>query len=337
MSTSVRSDGQQAPKCCFKCSGASDCRPILGAFRNRDFGHVQCLNCGISFDSNLNELLEEDLTNERISSIGNREDYMRLFVETWTIADQDTDEIYPNFDWEDNQQVRTGVARRIVDAIRVHFPQQERLRILDVGCGNGFTTVELAKEFGKDALLGIDPSPSVGELARVHGIGAVQGTLDTVSLPDASFDVVVIVGNIMLHRDPRFSLAESYRILRPGGLLIADYKNVKCLIRRIAGVGARLSPRRLGRNSFIQRNFLNMRYGFHRGYFNELVGHTGFKLLVDSSKPPRLLEFRNASTYQTGWKGLIWRATDAIDRLGDNRAWIQITAQKPKDDTRATP
>jgi hypothetical protein len=46
------------------------------------------------------------------------------------------------------------------------------------------------------------------------------------------------------------------------------------------------------------------------------------------SKPPRLLEFSNKSEHQSGIKGIIWRVLDAIDRLSDQRAWVQMTFRK---------
>ncbi|WP_205651049.1 class I SAM-dependent methyltransferase [Tsuneonella mangrovi] len=302
---------------------------MLDRFNGHDYGHCRCLKCGITFDSNVNEIADEVLDKKRIDDIGDREAYMHLFVETWQIADADTDDIYPDFDWEDNASVRQGVARHVTDAIARHRDDPTPPRLLDVGCGNGFTTVEFAAAFGKDNLIGIDPSPMVAGLTRKHGIAAVRGTLDTVDLPAESFDVVVILGNFMLHRDPYFTLSESRRVLKPGGIIVVDYKNIDSSLRKAAGLMARLWPGKLSRNSFIQRNFVNMRFGFNRAFFRGMMDKVGFEILEDYSKPPRLLEFSNASGYQSGIKGLVWRLTDWVDRLSDDRAWIQVTARKP--------
>jgi SAM-dependent methyltransferase len=317
------------PSTCHICTGGAQADVVIPAFRGRDYGHCRCLRCKITFDSNVNEIAAETLDKKRIAEIGDRDAYMRLFVETWEIADTETDDIYPDFNWEDNNSVRKGVSRHVLESIHRNRSSAEAPRILDVGCGNGFTTVELAKTFGKENLVGIDPSPMVAGLTKKHDIAAVQGTLDTIDLPSDSFDVVVILGNFMLHRDPNFTLAESFRLLRPGGLIIVDYKNARSLLRRLAARLARLAPGTFANHPLVQRNFVNMRYGFTRRYFRSMAEHSGFDILEEYSKPPRLLEFPNASGYQAGLKGLFWRLTDAIDRLSDNRAWVQITARKP--------
>lgn len=78
----------------------------------------------------------------------------------------------------------------------------------------------------------------------------------------------------------------------------------------------------------LQRNFVNMRYGFTKKYVLRSLEEHGSKALEIESKPPRLLEFSNKSHYQKGLKGLIWRSFDWFDAIRKEQAWIQIVAEK---------
>ena len=72
-----------------------------------------------------------------------------------------------------------------------------------------------------------------------------------------------------------------------------------------------------------------MRYGLHRDAVEKILNSIGFEKHEDRSKPPRLLEFSNASPYQAGAKGVIWRALDRVDSFRNERAWIQVRTVKP--------
>lgn len=313
------------PAKCPSCQAEG--RIVIEKFGAREYGHDQCLACGITFDSNIQEILREKITRERIEKIENNKEYMKLFVETREIA-SDEGEIYTKFDWDNNDGVKEGVARHIFETVDRHGISTESPRILDLGCGNGFTTIEYAKRFGAENIVGVDPSPMVHTLAERHGIQGLQGTLDSLELPEESFDAVFIIGNLMLHPNPIFTLKETQRVLKPGGLIIFDYKNISSIMRRLAIRAARMSPNRFAKNHLIQRNFVNMRYSFDKKYISNVLRDLGIEELETYSKPPRLLEFSNASGYQKGLKGMIWRFTDWIDGLRDERAWVQVAARK---------
>jgi len=106
------------------------------------------------------------------------------------------------------------------------------MRVLDAGCGRGYTTARLA-ESGCLAL-GIDmlPENTATARARYGGMaGARFATADVTKLPaeaagveiaDGSFDAVHCL-EAAFHFGPkgrRDFLAESYRVLRPGGRLV---------------------------------------------------------------------------------------------------------------------
>jgi SAM-dependent methyltransferase len=313
-----------ATAACPICGSAGTGATLIPHFLGETKGHVWCRSCRGSFDSDAAEIRAVEMDAEKLAGIANREDYRKLFVETWEIADASGD-VYPAFQWEDNESVQQGVARHVLEAIARHNRAAEPA-ILDLGCGNGFTTKILAGKFGAANIIGLDPSPMIRDLERRTGVRGIRGTLDTVKFDDGQFDIVVIVGNLMLHPDMRRTLKEAHRVLKPGGLAIFDFKNIDSSSRRISRWLAR-SSRRLAANRFVQRNFLNMRYGLARRHVDWLL-QDAFDMLEIYDKPPRLLEFSNRSHWQSGLAGAAWRSLNALDRMLGQQAWIQVAARK---------
>jgi ubiquinone/menaquinone biosynthesis C-methylase UbiE len=100
------------------------------------------------------------------------------------------------------------------------------LDLLDVGCGPGTITVDLALAVAPGRVLGVDRSPQVlikaAELAVArHAGNAVFEQADAYHLPyaAASFDVVHAHQVLQHLTDPVAALSEMRRVLRPGGVL----------------------------------------------------------------------------------------------------------------------
>lgn len=109
------------------------------------------------------------------------------------------------------------------------------LRVLDVGCGPGTITRDLARLVGPTgSVLGVDASPDVVAQAADARDGdsdptpvryAVQDALH-LDLPDAEFDVVHAHQTLQHVSDPVAALAEMARVVVPDGLIAvrdADY------------------------------------------------------------------------------------------------------------------
>ncbi len=91
-------------------------------------------------------------------------------------------------------------------------------RILDVGCGTGATTAQLAS-FGR--VSGIDRGPAALRHARSRGLAVVRGSAETLPVGAAALDVVVALDVIEHLDDDLLALREMLRVLRPGGVLLA--------------------------------------------------------------------------------------------------------------------
>jgi 2-polyprenyl-6-hydroxyphenyl methylase/3-demethylubiquinone-9 3-methyltransferase len=111
----------------------------------------------------------------------------------------------------------------ILPAIETLLPEQRSLRILDLGCGNGF----LAQHFAAagHAVTATDPSTDGIELARRAYPGvrfeAVSGyDSHTHLMPPGGWDVITASEVIEHLYDPRRFLENAFRHIAPGGCII---------------------------------------------------------------------------------------------------------------------
>ncbi|KAJ7361065.1 methyltransferase type 11 [Mycena albidolilacea] len=103
------------------------------------------------------------------------------------------------------------------------------MHILDVGCGPGTITADLAKLVPEGHVTGIERSAEdVLQVARdqaaAQGISNITYAIDDVlslSFPDNSFDVVHAHQVLQHVSDPVLALKEMYRVAKPGGIVAA--------------------------------------------------------------------------------------------------------------------
>ena len=108
------------------------------------------------------------------------------------------------------------------------------LDLLDVGCGPGTITVDLAQRVAPGRVVGLDRAPGV--LAEASGSAVARGasiewhTGDVYALPypDAAFDVVHAHQVLQHLTDPVRALSEMRRVLRPGGLVAVRDGDYAC-------------------------------------------------------------------------------------------------------------
>ncbi len=96
------------------------------------------------------------------------------------------------------------------------------LSVLDVGCGSGVLTEELAHRVCPENVSAVDPSPLVEACAaRVPGADVRTGAAERLPWPDDSFDAALAQLVIHFLDDPVVGVAEMRRVARPGGTVAA--------------------------------------------------------------------------------------------------------------------
>ncbi len=108
-------------------------------------------------------------------------------------------------------------------------------KIVEFGCGIGKITLELARQAGPEAkIYGVDVQKDLlinmlreAKQNKLNNLYAVWGDLDKLGgskLPDAQFDMVLIVNTLFQLENKDIALKEAFRILKPGSsLVIVDW------------------------------------------------------------------------------------------------------------------
>jgi 2-polyprenyl-3-methyl-5-hydroxy-6-metoxy-1,4-benzoquinol methylase len=130
--------------------------------------------------------------------------------------------------WSWGRYVLSPERRAAIDLLVRHLPRPTgKVRLLDVGCGNGAFLVRMRK-LGWE-VHGLEPDPDACAAAAAAGIDVSVGTLEDVSWPEASFQAVTMSSVLEhLHR-PREALHACRRLLVPGGTLHVVTPNTEAL------------------------------------------------------------------------------------------------------------
>lgn len=141
------------------------------------------------------------------------------------------------------EALRAGFLRYTRQAFAL-LPPRERPRLLDLGCGEGLPTIELAR-LGKGEVVGIDTDPvalailrrRIAEAGLGHRVQAVHTSLFEADFAAESFDVLWEEGVLHL-LDPTLALPRCHRLLGPGGALVmhetlAWFERTEPLLREV--------------------------------------------------------------------------------------------------------
>lgn len=134
------------------------------------------------------------------------------------------------------------MARQLDEQIAARFPVGQRLRVLDVGMGQGTQALRLARAGHK--VTGVEQDPEMIAAARAALAGEPEGIRGRVRIVEGdghqtgvhflpgSFDVVLCHGVLMYVEEPDALLAGLARMLAPGGLLSLLVRNAEALAMR---------------------------------------------------------------------------------------------------------
>jgi SAM-dependent methyltransferase len=152
-----------------------------------------------------------------------------------------------------------------------------RPRVLEVGCALGFT-LEALRRFAPCDVTGIDVAAFAARFAeRVFGLRVRVGTLEEARFPDASFDLILQKDLLEHVLRPREHLAETYRVLAPGGLVWLVTPNGETNVRPLARRAREEEVAGSGKLAMIDQGHLSF---FARAHLERLFGETGFEIVT---------------------------------------------------------
>jgi SAM-dependent methyltransferase len=147
--------------------------------------------------------------------------------------------------------LRDRIRKRLLKYTRKAFrmvPKMDRPLILDIGCGSGISTQELAR-LSRGQVIGIDIDQSALDkfTRRIKGTGltdqiqVINCSMFDMDFPDGSFDLVWAEGSIYAIGFER-GLQEWKQLLKPGGSMMVhdEQGNIKEKLEQISNCGYEL-------------------------------------------------------------------------------------------------
>lgn len=123
--------------------------------------------------------------------------------------------------YDEHAALQQEVAGRLLE--RLDLVRAQPARILDIGCGTGFCTRDLAARYPEAEIIGIDIAEAMAHTAARHQ-GDLSGAFlvaDAEHLPLADNTIDFAISSLSLQWcDPIRLFAEMRRVLRPGGYLL---------------------------------------------------------------------------------------------------------------------
>lgn len=128
--------------------------------------------------------------------------------------------------WVEKQELFDAMYQPIVEALGWSVVEEGARSVLDVGCGTGPTTLEIARALGADGRsVGVDVSEPMIESAKMNAIRQkfeaefLVADAQTHDFGEAQFDMVVSRFGVMFFADPVAAFANLHRAVRAEGRL----------------------------------------------------------------------------------------------------------------------
>ena len=197
----------------------------------------------------------------------------------------------------------------------------ERPRILDIGCGMGFF-LDLMKKESWDAR-GIEPAPEAARHAQnVLKLDVFEGTLEDFDAQGIVYDAVTLWYVLEHVPNPGEILERSFRLLKPGGLLIIRVPNQNAPIDQWLG--------RLGLGRYFLMNPPRHLFDYSPKTISGLLAKAGYQVLDIRNGIPR----KTGTFLELVRRHLWYSFFEALFRLSGGKiirgSSITVYAKKPE-------
>jgi demethylmenaquinone methyltransferase/2-methoxy-6-polyprenyl-1,4-benzoquinol methylase len=111
-------------------------------------------------------------------------------------------------------------------------------RVVEIGCGTGFTTAEIVRRVGEKNVTAVDLTPEqmVKAIKKFPNVNFLRGDAENLPFKDGTFDAAISAGSIEYWPNPQKGIDEMVRITRSGGrvVILAPRKPSNFLARKFA-------------------------------------------------------------------------------------------------------
>ncbi|HID44073.1 MAG TPA: methyltransferase domain-containing protein [Archaeoglobaceae archaeon] len=111
-------------------------------------------------------------------------------------------------------------------------------KVLEIGCGTGFTTAEIVSRVGQENITAVDLTPEQMEKAvsRFPDVNFVMGDAENLPFRASSFDAAISAGSIEYWPNPQKGIEEMARVTKNGGkiVILAPRKPDNFAVRKFA-------------------------------------------------------------------------------------------------------
>jgi SAM-dependent methyltransferase len=132
------------------------------------------------------------------------------------------DEYRAMFELEDRLWWYAGMRKITAAILDKHFAATVSFRLLDAGCGTGFSLAWMKERYPDAQVFGIDSSPDAAGFWPRRNLDTIAiAPIERLPFASDQFDLVTCFDVIyqLTNEDARKALSEMHRVLRPGGLL----------------------------------------------------------------------------------------------------------------------
>lgn len=135
-----------------------------------------------------------------------------------------------------------SITERLIERLIKQLNLTSPLNVLDLGSGTGFW-MEYFIERG-DRVTCLEPSKNMIDIIQIKAealekhVSIIEGISEKIPIESETFDIVNAQGDVFSYSlDPKESAKESFRVLKPGGLLVGSVDNLYAFLNDTISTG----------------------------------------------------------------------------------------------------